>query len=80
MATPSWVTSSGSPGNSLGAGTLYQVLARLERKGLIEALEPQERRRPYRLTGAGASALRIHLAGLAKVVQAGQGRLGMDAP
>ena len=40
---------SGSP---LGPGTLYGALARLERRGLIEALEPEDRRRPYRLTGA----------------------------
>jgi DNA-binding PadR family transcriptional regulator len=67
-------------GEPLGAGTLYQVLARLERRGFIEALEPQERRRPYRLTGAGASALRAHLDGLARVLETGQTRLGMDAP
>ena len=36
------------------AGTLYGALARLERRGLIEALEPEDRRRPYRLTGARA--------------------------
>ena len=41
---------SGSP---LGPGTLYGALARLEQRGLIEALEPDERRRPYRLTGLG---------------------------
>lgn len=70
-------------GEQLGAGTLYQVLARLERRGLIEALEPEERRRPYRLTGAGAAALQAHLDGLARLVDAGQTRLGprigMDA-
>ena len=49
---------SGSP---LGPGTLYGALARLERRGLIEALEPEERRRPYRLTGLGASTLRAQL-------------------
>jgi DNA-binding PadR family transcriptional regulator len=67
-------------GEPLGPGTLYQVLARLERSGLIEALEPQERRRPYRLTATGATALRAHLEGLARVVGAGQARLGMDVP
>ena len=41
---------SGSP---LGPGTLYAALTRLERRGLIEALEPEERRRPYRLTSSG---------------------------
>ena len=65
-------------GEPLGAGTLYAVLARLERRGLIEALEPQDRRRPYRLTGAGAAALRAHLDGLARLVETGQGRLGME--
>ena len=49
---------SGSP---LGPGTLYGALARLERRGLIEALEPDERRRPYRLTGLGATTLRAQL-------------------
>jgi DNA-binding PadR family transcriptional regulator len=37
-------------GTPMGPGTLYGALARLEKRGLIEALEP-ERRRPYRLTG-----------------------------
>ncbi len=49
---------SGSP---LGPGTLYGALARLERRGLIEALEPEERRRPYRLTSLGATTLRVQL-------------------
>jgi DNA-binding PadR family transcriptional regulator len=49
---------SGSP---LGPGTLYGALARLERRGLIEALEPAERRRPYRLTDLGATTLRTQL-------------------
>ena len=40
-------------GLPLGPGTLYAALARLEQRGLIEALEPVDRRRPYRLTGAG---------------------------
>ncbi len=49
---------SGSP---LGPGTLYAALARLERRGLIEALEPEERRRPYRISGLGATTLRAQL-------------------
>ena len=43
------------------ARDLYGALARLEARGLIEALEPEERRRPYRLTGLGATALRAQL-------------------
>jgi len=41
----------------LGAGTLYGVIARLEGQGLIEGLPAQGRRRPYRITAAGANAL-----------------------
>ena len=42
-------------GSPMGPGTLYGALARLERRGLIEALEPVDRRRPYRLTSHGRS-------------------------
>lgn len=61
---------SGSP---LGPGTLYGALARMEKRGLIEALEPVDRRRPYKLTGLGATTLRAQLEGLA-----GFSRLGLD--
>jgi DNA-binding PadR family transcriptional regulator len=67
-------------GAPLGAGTLYAVLARLERRGLIEALEPQDRRRPYRLTAAGATALRDHLSALDRLVRMGWTRLGAGRP
>src|SRR5215510_6987068 len=51
-------------GVRLGAGTLYGALARLEKRGWIESMESDDRRRPYRLTGAGASALREQLSGM----------------
>ena len=63
-------------GSPLGPGTLYGALARLERRGLIEALEPEERRRPYRLTGAGATTLAAQLAHLEGFVRTGLERLG----
>jgi DNA-binding PadR family transcriptional regulator len=63
---------SGAP---LGPGTLYGALARLERRGLIEALEPDERRRPYRLTALGATTLRVQLEGLAGFARTGLARL-----
>ena len=63
-------------GVPLGPGTLYGALARLERRGLIEALEPEERRRPYRLTGLGASTLKTQLDGLAGFARTGLKRLG----
>ena len=69
-----------SSGEPLGAGTLYAVLARLERRGLIEALPPEERRRPYRLTAAGATALAARLAGLEQLVRVGQARLASYEP
>ena len=63
-------------GVPLGPGTLYGALARLERRGLIEALEPHERRRPYRLTALGATTLAAQLDGLAGFAKAGLERLG----
>jgi DNA-binding PadR family transcriptional regulator len=65
-------------GEPLGAGTLYAVLARLERRGLIAALPPEDRRRPYRMTAAGEAALRDHLAGLDRLLQAGRTRLASE--
>ena len=63
---------SGSP---MGPGTLYGALARLERRGLIEALEPEDRRRPYRLTGLGATTLQAQLESLDGFVRTGLSRL-----
>jgi DNA-binding PadR family transcriptional regulator len=65
-------------GLPLRPGTLYAALARLERRGLIEALEPQDRRRPYRLTAVGVTALSAQLAQLDAFVRAGLHRLGGD--
>ena len=44
-------------GVQLSAGTLYAVISRLEARGLIEPLPLEGRRRPYRITAAGAQAL-----------------------
>lgn len=51
-------------GIRIGPGTLYTVLPRLERQGLIMPLPADERRRPYRLTDAGIDALQAQLADL----------------
>jgi len=59
----------------IGPGTLYAALARLERRGLIEPLGPEDRRRPYRLTGAGSSALAEHLGEMGRLVQVGHARM-----
>ena len=59
----------------LGPGTLYGALARLEGKGLIEALPADDRRRPYQLTGAGREALGEQLRVLERVTRGGLERL-----
>ena len=65
-------------GVRLGPGTLYGALARLERSGLIEALPADARRRPYRLTGKGARALREQLTVLERLAAAGLKRLAVS--
>jgi DNA-binding PadR family transcriptional regulator len=62
-------------GVRLGPGTLYGAISRLESRGLIEPLEPENRRNPYRLTGAGERSLRERLESLAAVTRAGAARL-----
>lgn len=62
-------------GTRLEPGTLYGALARLERRGWIEALPLEDRRRPYRLTVAGATALREQLATMSRIVAIGSQRL-----
>jgi len=67
-------------GRPLGPGTLYAALARLEERGLIEAMAPVERRRPYRLTGLGETTLKEQLSGLEAFARHGLQRLGANRP
>jgi DNA-binding PadR family transcriptional regulator len=62
-------------GVRLAPGTLYEALARLEAQGFIEALDSEDRRRPYRLTGAGATVLTSYLDAQQRVVKVGRARL-----
>jgi DNA-binding PadR family transcriptional regulator len=62
-------------GVSLGPGTLYGALARLEARGLIEPLKSEDRRKPYRLTTLGEHALRARLDSMMAVARTGQRRL-----
>ncbi len=62
-------------GTRLGPGTLYGAIARLEQQGWIEPLPAEERRRPYRLTGAGLQVLRAKLTTLQQFTKAGMRRL-----
>jgi DNA-binding PadR family transcriptional regulator len=63
-------------GVGLGPGTLYGALDRLETLGLIEALPADDRRQPYRMTPAGATALSAHLDSLERISTVGRLRLG----
>jgi len=49
----------------------------LERRGWIKPLEAEDRRRSYRITGAGEVALREQLKTLHRVVSIGQQRLAL---
>lgn len=62
-------------GARLGPGTLYGAIARLEEAGLIEALEADDRRRPYRLTADGVRVLAAEIDALEQVVSAVRDRL-----
>lgn len=58
-----------------GPGTLYGAITRLESRSLIERLESDDRRNPYRLTALGEKALRARLASIQAVARVGQRRL-----
>jgi DNA-binding PadR family transcriptional regulator len=62
-------------GVSLGPGTLYAALTRLEERGLIEGLPAEGRRRPYRLTAAGAAELSAQAARMQRLATLSLGRL-----
>jgi DNA-binding PadR family transcriptional regulator len=66
-------------GGRLGPGTLYGAIARLEEAGLIEPLEADDRRRPYRLTAEGLRALATEIDALELVVNTVRDRLSEAA-
>jgi len=65
----------GFTGQPLGPGTLYAVLARLEQAGLIEPLEPAQRRRPYRITPSGSAAVAEQLEQMDRFLALGRARV-----
>jgi DNA-binding PadR family transcriptional regulator len=63
-------------GVSLGPGTLYGALSRLEGRGLIEPLDSTDpRRRPYRLTPRGSAVLSERLENMGRFAAMGRRRL-----
>jgi DNA-binding PadR family transcriptional regulator len=64
-------------GVTLGPGTLYGAIARLEERGLIEPVGDSGRRRPYRLTASGHALLESTLEELRAIVDEGTARLAI---
>ena len=62
-------------GVTVGPGTLYAALGRLEERGLIEGLPAEGRRRPYRLTAAGAAELSAQATRMQRLAARSLGRL-----
>jgi DNA-binding PadR family transcriptional regulator len=62
-------------GPTLRPGTLYGALVRLEHRGLVVALDAEDRRRPYQLTDQGLAALTAQLAHVEHVAAVGRARL-----
>jgi DNA-binding PadR family transcriptional regulator len=65
-------------GVTLGPGTLYGALARLEDAGLVKALPAQKRRHPYEITVAGSAALTDRLRRDEKITRIGLARMGVQ--
>lgn len=62
-------------GIRMGPGTLYGAITRLEARGLIERLDADDRRNPYRLTALGERALRARLTSIEAVARVARRRL-----
>jgi len=69
-------------GVRLQPGTLYGALTRLLEGGLIEPMDSEGRRQPYRLTADGAAALQAHLSVQRQIADLGLRRLsaGLATP
>lgn len=62
----------------LEPGTLYGAISRLEERGFIKALESNERRKPYEITGAGEALFRDRVALFEKMSREGRKRMNMN--
>ncbi len=65
-------------GITLRPGSLYGAITRLEERGLITPMAGDERRRPYRITAAGRSALAESVRDMRALADAGAVRLGLQ--
>jgi DNA-binding PadR family transcriptional regulator len=62
-------------GLTLGPGTLYGAITRLEERGWIQPVDSSDRRKPYRLTAPGRRYLEEEMSGLDRMVKIAQRRL-----
>ncbi len=62
-------------GVRLGPGTLYGAISRLEADHMIQALESDDRRRPYEITVRGRQHLEAEIGGMRGLVAVGLRRL-----
>ena len=65
----------GFAGVVLGPGALYGAITRLEERGLIEALESEDRRRPYRISATGSAYLSEAVVEMQRLADEGARRL-----
>src|SRR5579862_270346 len=66
----------GFAGVTLGPGTLYGAITRLEARKLIEPLPGDDRRRPYRITATGRAELAESVRAMRALAEEGAARLG----
>jgi DNA-binding PadR family transcriptional regulator len=64
-------------GITLGPGALYGAITRLEERGLIEPLESNDRRRPYRISATGSIYLSQAVAEMQRLAGEGARRLAV---
>jgi DNA-binding PadR family transcriptional regulator len=66
-------------GVTLGPGTLYGTLARLEDAGFVKALPAEKRRHPYEITVEGTAVLTDQLRRDEMITRVGLARVGVQA-
>lgn len=64
-------------GVEMEPGTLYGALSRLERRGWVQPLGTEERRKPYEITAAGQEVLAEQLTSMQRIVRVGRQRTGV---
>jgi DNA-binding PadR family transcriptional regulator len=70
----------GFAGVVLGPGALYGAITRLEERGLIEPLESDDRRRPYRISATGSAYLADAVVEMQRLANEGARRLAIAKP